>query len=108
MPDPDQAALTSVKIPTCADKVLLALLCVMFSCVFATFPYGVLDQVWCLIVSIYNLCLLPYFDYWFILFLFSYGLYKYERRSVGLHNGTMSSSNTRQQHDGESRHSNEN
>ena len=25
---------------------LLALLCVMFSCVFVTFPYTVLDQVW--------------------------------------------------------------
>ena len=30
----------------------LALLYVMFSCVFVTFPYGVLGQVWYLIVSI--------------------------------------------------------
>ena len=37
---------------------LLALFCVMFSCVFATFPYGVLGQVWYLIVSIPELCLL--------------------------------------------------
>ena len=35
---------------------LLALLYVMFSCVFVTFAYGVLDQVW-----IPDLCLLPYF-----------------------------------------------
>ena len=28
----------------------LALLCVMFSCVFVTFPYGFLGQVWYLIV----------------------------------------------------------
>ena len=31
---------------------LLTLLYVMFSCVFVTFPYSVLGQVWCLIVSI--------------------------------------------------------
>ena len=39
---------------------LLALLCVSFSCVFVTFPYGILDQVWYLIVSIPDLCILPY------------------------------------------------
>ena len=31
---------------------LLALLYMMFSCVFVTFPYGVLGQVWYMIVSI--------------------------------------------------------
>ena len=36
---------------------LLALLYVMFYCVFVTFPCGVLGQVWCLIVSIPGLCL---------------------------------------------------
>ena len=36
---------------------LLALLCVMFTCVFVTFPYGVLGQVWYLIVSSPDLCL---------------------------------------------------
>ena len=41
-----------------AGKVLTF---VMFSCVFVTFPYGVLDQVWYLIVSIPDICLLPYF-----------------------------------------------
>ena len=38
---------------------LFALLYVMFSCVFVTFPYGVLGQMWYLIVVIPDLCLLP-------------------------------------------------
>ena len=38
----------------------LALLRVMFSCVFVTFQYGVLGQVRYLIVSIPYICLLPY------------------------------------------------
>ena len=47
---------------TCLERVgLLALLFVMFSCVFVTFPCGVHGQVWYLIVSIPDLCLLPYF-----------------------------------------------
>ena len=47
---------------TCWERAdLLALLYVMFSCVFVTFPYGVLGQVWCLIVWIPVLCLLSYF-----------------------------------------------
>ena len=37
---------------------LLAVLCMMFSCVFATFPYGVLGQVWYLIVSFPDFLLL--------------------------------------------------
>ena len=41
---------------TCWERVdLLALLCVMFSCVFVTIPYGVLGQVWYLIVLIPDL-----------------------------------------------------
>ena len=37
---------------TCWEKAdLLALLCVVFSCVFVTFPYGVPRQVWYLIGS---------------------------------------------------------
>ena len=40
---------------------LLALLCVMFSCVFVTFPYGVPSQVWYWIVLIPDLCLI-YFN----------------------------------------------
>ena len=40
---------------------LLALLCVMFSCVFVTFPCGVSGVGWYLIVSIPDLCLFLYF-----------------------------------------------
>ena len=40
----------------------LALLYVMFSCVFVTFPYGVLGLVWLLIVSIPDICLLIYYN----------------------------------------------
>ena len=47
---------------TCWERAdLLALLCVMFYCVFVTFPCVVLGQVKCLIVSIPDLCLLSYF-----------------------------------------------
>ena len=41
---------------------LLALLCVVFSCVFVTFSYGVSGQMWCLIVWIPGLCLPLYFE----------------------------------------------
>ena len=45
---------------TCLERAdLLALLYVMYSCVFVHYPYGVLGQVWYLIVSISDLCLLP-------------------------------------------------
>ena len=37
------------------------LLLVMFNCVFVTFPCVILGQVWCLIVSIPDLCRLSYF-----------------------------------------------
>ena len=39
----------------------MAPLYVMFSCVFVTFPYFILGQMWYLIVSIPDLCHLPYF-----------------------------------------------
>ena len=39
---------------------LFALLYVMFACVFVTFSYVVLGQVWFLIVCILDICLLPY------------------------------------------------
>ena len=39
----------------------LALLCLMFYCDFVFFSCGVLGQVWCLIVSIFDICLLSYF-----------------------------------------------
>ena len=41
-------------------KDLLALLYVIFHCGFVTFSCGVLGQVWYLIVSIADLCLLTY------------------------------------------------
>ena len=44
---------------TCWERAeLLALMCVTFPCVFVTFPYGILGQVWYLIASIPDLCLL--------------------------------------------------
>ena len=47
---------------TCWGRAdLLALLFVMFYCVFDTFPCGVMGQVRCLIVSTPNLCLLSDF-----------------------------------------------
>ena len=47
---------------TCWKRAdLLALLSVMVYCVFVTFPYGILCQVWCLIVSVPDLGLLSYF-----------------------------------------------
>ena len=47
---------------TCWERAdLLTNLCVMFYCVFVTFPCGALGQVWCLIVLISDLCLLSYF-----------------------------------------------
>ena len=47
---------------TCWGRAdLLALLNVMVSCVFVTFLFGVPGQAWYLIVSISDLCLLPYF-----------------------------------------------
>ena len=52
-----------VLVITCWEGAeLLALLCVMFSRVFVAFPNGVLNQVWYLIVSILDLCSLPYFN----------------------------------------------
>ena len=42
---------------------LLALLCVMFPCVFVAFNYGVSGRVWYWIISIPDLCLLLYFYY---------------------------------------------
>ena len=43
---------------------LLARLYVMFSCAFVTFPYGILGQVWYLIVSVHDLCFLSYINCW--------------------------------------------
>ena len=49
---------------TCWERAnLLALLYVMFSCVFVTFLCGVLGQVWYLTLLTPDLCLLTYFEY---------------------------------------------
>ena len=45
----------SLVVTFCEKADLLALSCVMFSCVFATFPYCVTGWVWCLIVLISDL-----------------------------------------------------
>ena len=48
-------------VATCWERAdILALLFVMFPCVFVDFPYGVPGQVWYLIVSIPDLCLPRY------------------------------------------------
>ena len=45
---------------TCWERAdLLALLCVVYPCVYVVFPNGVPGQVWYLIVSIPYICLLP-------------------------------------------------
>ena len=36
---------------------------VIFNCVFVTFPYGILGQVWYLIVLLPDLCQLSYFNW---------------------------------------------
>ena len=52
----------------CRERAdILTLLCVIFPCVFVTFPYGVSGKVWYLIVSIPDRCLLFYF-HWSILY----------------------------------------
>ena len=42
---------------------LLALWYMMFSCVLSLFPCGILGQVWFLILSIPDICLLHYFKF---------------------------------------------
>ena len=52
---------------TCWERAdLLLLLCVMFSCVLVTFPYGVTGQAWHLLVLIPYICVLPYLEGYFI------------------------------------------
>ena len=73
---------TGSLVSNCWEKAdLLALLCAVFSCVFVTFPYGILGQVRFLIISILDLCLLPYFktDDFFLTYLTFYFLGIFER-----------------------------
>ena len=55
--------------PAMGRADFLALLHVMFSCVFVTFQNGVLGQVWFLIVSIPDLCILPNLHVLYILII---------------------------------------
>ena len=65
---------------------LLALLCVMFSCVFVILPYFVPVQVWYLIVLIPDLCFLLYFAYMLyelnILNLRMHGFFKFKVKTL--------------------------
>ena len=45
---------------------LFALLCVVFPCPFVTLPYGVSGPKWCLIVLSLDLCLLLYFQKFYL------------------------------------------
>ena len=47
--------------PVWKERTFFALLYAMFSCVFVSFPHDILGQLWYLLVSIPDLCLLPYF-----------------------------------------------
>ena len=51
---------------------LLALLYVNFSCVFVTFPYGVLGQIWYLIVSIPDILPLVFLSLYWLIYIFFY------------------------------------
>ena len=54
---------------TCLEMAyLLDFLYMLFYCAFVTFPCGVLGQVWCLIVSVPDLCLLSNFHIYIHLF----------------------------------------
>ena len=61
-------SVSSSLVVTCCERAdLFALLFLMFYCIFVTFPYGVVGQVWYLIVPIPDLCLLPF--YFLIIYL---------------------------------------
>ena len=56
------ASVHCCRVVTCWEGAdLLALLCDVY-CIFVTFLYGILDQVWYLIVSFPDLCCRSYFD----------------------------------------------
>ena len=48
---------------TCWERADLLALCGDVYCVFVTFPFGILGQVWYLIVSFPDLCRLSYSGY---------------------------------------------
>ena len=59
---------------------LLVFLCMVFSCVFVSFSYGVPGQVWYLIVSIPDLCLL--FNFVIQHFMFTFAIILMGKRAV--------------------------
>ena len=48
---------------TCSERAGFLATFVMLNHIFVTFPYGILGQVWYLMVSIPDICQLSYFDY---------------------------------------------
>ena len=55
-------SVSCILVVTCWERAdLLTFLYVMSSCISATFSFVFLGQVWHLIVSIPDICLLPYF-----------------------------------------------
>ena len=80
---------------TCWD--FLDLLYVMFSCVFVTFPYGILGQVLYLIISIPDLCLLTFISTKLLLMvckilkLFQMGYMTFDSRIKGTYTYNLSS-----------------
>ena len=57
----DFASVHCCLVVTCWERADLLALVVMFNCIFATFPCGILGQVWYWIVSIPDRCHLSYF-----------------------------------------------
>ena len=57
----DFASVHCCFVVTCWERADLLTLDGDVYCIFVTFPYGILGQVWYVIVSFPNLCLLSYF-----------------------------------------------
>ena len=72
--------------------LLLAFLYVLFYCVFVTFLCGFLGQVWYFIVSIPDLCILPYFVQHFSTYAIIVGAFNKKMRFI--FNTIVSNGNT--------------
>ena len=69
---------------TCWERAkLLALLCMMFYCDFATFPCGKLVQVWCLIISLSNFSFILSFETTCLQDMTQHNSYKRDVNSTG-------------------------
>ena len=62
---------------TCWEGADLLTLVGNVYCIFVTFPYGILGQVWYLIVSFPDFCPLSYFHYIFALNVLFYKLFHF-------------------------------